>query len=367
MKILIISRYPPFPGGRENFVFELVNELSKIHEVLILTPDQENYDRENLLIRKYPKKKEDLKKIIESFKPDIINSHTFYLSKDSIQISKNMNIPFGITLHGDQFAIGDKQRQKIVSDIVRTSDFVINVSENGKNSILKNVKNISEDKLYIINNGVNIDKFKKEKVSIKILNRGRFNIDNSKTVILTPSRIATYKGLDFLVDTVIDNKKFLDESYVLFLISIPNYVFSEEEEYMFNAIENKIKVADVRNLIKFIFLKYEEMGRAYSATDFFVLPSQKEQLPMSILEAMSCQIPIISTDVGGIPELLTDNNDALLIPYGDRGKLLTSIKFFLNENTSTLVKNAYTKVIDKYSLGNISKEYENLYSKYANN
>jgi glycosyltransferase involved in cell wall biosynthesis len=152
MKIVIISRYPPFPGGRENFVFELSDQLSRDNKVLIITPDQEDFDGDNLMIRKYPDTKESLKKIIKDFQPDIINSHTFYLSKDAAIIAKDMNISFGITLHGDQFAIGDQQRQNIVKEIVLMSDFVINVSENGKASILKNVTNIDENKLYVINN-----------------------------------------------------------------------------------------------------------------------------------------------------------------------------------------------------------------------
>lgn len=124
MKIIIISRYPPFPGGRENFVFELSNQLSKDNKVLIITPDQEDFDGDNLMIRKYPETKESLEKIIKDFQPDIINSHTFYLSKDAAGIAKDMNISFGITLHGDQFAIGDQQRQNIVKEIVLMSDFV---------------------------------------------------------------------------------------------------------------------------------------------------------------------------------------------------------------------------------------------------
>ena len=123
MNILIISRYPPFPGGRENFVLELVNQLGKENKVLVLTPDVELMESDNIIIKKYPESKKDLEEVFEQFKPDIINSHTFYLSEDALGVAKKMNIPFGITLHGDQFAIGDSQRQNIVSFLGETQSF----------------------------------------------------------------------------------------------------------------------------------------------------------------------------------------------------------------------------------------------------
>ncbi len=216
MKILIISRYPPFPGGRENFVLELAEELSKQHEIIVLTPDQNNNTQsDNLIIKKNPNNKEVLKKIIIDFNPDVINSHTFYLSKDAFDVAKKLNILFGITLHGDQFAIGDKQRQELVSEICLDSEFIINVSENGKESILKNIKAIKSEKLFVIKNGVNLEKFKKGTDLERNKYRKELNIENNKKVILIPTRIAPYKGLEFLIKMIIKNKWYLIKKDIL--------------------------------------------------------------------------------------------------------------------------------------------------------
>jgi len=365
MKIIIISRYPPFPGGRENFVFELSNQLSKDNKVLIITPDQEDFDDDNLMIRKYPETKESLEKIIKAFQPNIINSHTFYLSKDAASIAKDMNISFGITLHGDQFAIGDQQRQNIVKEIVLMSDFVINVSENGKASILKNVTNIAENKLYVINNGVNFKTFNKDLKKNNLTHRKEFDIELEKKIILIPTRIAVYKGLDFLVDSICDNKLFLENNNILFLISIPDYPFSDQEKELFDNIKIKIEKSEVSNLVKFIFLKYEDMKKAYSVADLFFLPSEKEQLPMSILEAMACEIPIIATRVGGVPELLEHGKEAYTVDFGDKLAVKQSVeKYLIIENYTENRENAYKKVLEKYSIEKISSTYRELYKRY---
>ncbi|MEQ1500516.1 MAG: glycosyltransferase family 4 protein, partial [Parcubacteria group bacterium] len=357
-------RYPPFPGGRENFVFELVNQLSMENAVLVVTPDKENYDNGNLIIRKYPDSKKLLKKIIKEFNPDIINSHTFYLSNEAIDIAKEMNIPFGITLHGDQFAIGDEKRQSIVAGLVNVSDFVISVSENGRQSIIKNVKNIKKDKLFVINNGVNFESFNEMVRQNNSINRNELGINLQDVVILVPTRIASYKGLNFLVDSIVKNKSFIEKNKILFIISIPDYIFSEEESALFSKIKNRIEDDNISGLIKFIFLKYQDVTKAYSVADIFLLPSEKEQFPLSIIESMACKIPVIATRVGGVPELLENKKDAYIIDFGDSISLMQGIESYLIvENRDRNGKNAYEKVSEKYSIEIIARKYYELYRK----
>jgi len=367
MRFLIISRYPPFPGGRENFVLELVYQLSKNNKILVLTPDKNSYKIGNLTIKKYPRTKKDLENVIKQFNPDIINSHTFYLSLDALDISKKLNIPFGITLHGDQFSIGDKQRQEIVKEVADKSDFVINVSKNGKESLLKNTKEIEENKVFVVKNGVNLEKFKKYKDEEKEKIRKSMGINKDKIVILSPTRIASYKGLDFLIETIIENKEFLEKNKVLFLISVPDYTFSDDEDSLFDILKNKINKNHIKDLVKFVFLRYEKVKIAYCVSDLFLLPSQKEQFPISILEAMAFQIPIIATKVGGIPELLKNNQDSILVNFSDRKNLIKAIKLILKNGGDYLVKNAFKKVRKSFSISKVSSEYLSIYKKYAKN
>lgn len=69
----------------------------------------------------------------------------------------------------------------------------------------------------------------------------------------------------------------------------------------------------------------EQKRRLLESTDLYVLPSRSENLPMSVIEAMSYGVPVISTRVGGIPELVRDGVDGILVDAGDREALAAAL------------------------------------------
>ncbi len=68
----------------------------------------------------------------------------------------------------------------------------------------------------------------------------------------------------------------------------------------------------------------------FEKADIFVLPTYAEAMPMSVIEAMAAGLPVISTSVGGIPELITDGADGVLFPPGDVNALAEKISFLLD-------------------------------------
>ena len=99
--------------------------------------------------------------------------------------------------------------------------------------------------------------------------------------------------------------------------------------------------------------------------DAFVLPSYNEGLPMSVLEAMSWSKPVVTTRVGGIPELITDGVDGLLIEAGDQQALSnTLIKLGNNIEFRKLVgENGFKRVKSSFSDVSVLPQLESIYSK----
>jgi glycosyltransferase involved in cell wall biosynthesis len=92
-----------------------------------------------------------------------------------------------------------------------------------------------------------------------------------------------------------------------------------------------------------------------------VLPSVIEGLPGVILEAMSCKVPVVAYNVGGIPEVIQDGQTGYLVEKNEEAVFATAIIKVLNENNEPLVQNAFDLVHEKYNNKVLAKQFENVY------
>lgn len=103
------------------------------------------------------------------------------------------------------------------------------------------------------------------------------------------------------------------------------------------------------------------------ASDYFVLPSQSESYPLTIGEVMGLHKPIISTNVGGIPEMIEDGVDGILVNY-DEEEIFQAMKNFLTnptlvEKIKTGTKNADEKFDEKKIYQQVTEVFENVMNK----
>jgi glycosyltransferase involved in cell wall biosynthesis len=75
----------------------------------------------------------------------------------------------------------------------------------------------------------------------------------------------------------------------------------------------------------------EAKAKLLAESDIYVLPSHNEGLPMSVLEAMAMHQPVVTTRVGGIPELVSDGVDGLLIDASDQDALANALSTLLGD------------------------------------
>lgn len=102
--------------------------------------------------------------------------------------------------------------------------------------------------------------------------------------------------------------------------------------------------------------------KLYQKAAIFVMPSRSESFPMSILEAMACETPVISTNVGSIPEIVHPYTNGILVPCGDHTKLAKGIQYLL-ENDS--VRQEYGRngrmLVSEYSVEKVARLLFQLY------
>ena len=102
----------------------------------------------------------------------------------------------------------------------------------------------------------------------------------------------------------------------------------------------------------------------YSSVDLLVLPSREENLPYTVMEAMSCGLPCVAFDVGGISDLIEHMSNGYLVSPHDVRDFGLGIKSLLNENSvlNTMSTMARRKIVKEFDQKEISKRYLDLYS-----
>lgn len=113
----------------------------------------------------------------------------------------------------------------------------------------------------------------------------------------------------------------------------------------------------------------EDLLNLYYSADVFVLPSiidsfgDTEGLGAVLLEAMACRVPVVGTNVGGIPDIIKDGHNGLLVPQKDSSALAAAIRRLLanREEKERLAQNGYETVLSSFSWKNIGKQYVRLF------
>ena len=97
--------------------------------------------------------------------------------------------------------------------------------------------------------------------------------------------------------------------------------------------------------------------------DAFILSSKREGFPMSILEAMAAGLPVIATNVGGIPEIVRDGQNGILVPPQDQNSLVNAICRVLDDSelANNLARRARMSVEQSYSIQAITEAYTKIY------
>ena len=154
-------------------------------------------------------------------------------------------------------------------------------------------------------------------------------------------RIGERKGVYDLLEVLQRNSESLAGRYMLDL-------GGDGETKKLQALIRQYHLEEQVNFLGFVTGDHKE--ELLRAADVYILPSYNEGLPISILEAMSFGLPIISTKVGGIPEVVHHHQNGLLIDAGDQPAIYEAINFFINdpEKVSQYGKQSYEIVSKDY-------------------
>ncbi|MGQ0507359.1 MAG: N-acetyl-alpha-D-glucosaminyl L-malate synthase BshA [Myxococcaceae bacterium] len=128
-----------------------------------------------------------------------------------------------------------------------------------------------------------------------------------------------------------------------------------------SAAERSIRDRGLSSRVAFLG-KRDTFVDLLAASDVFLLPSEQESFGLAALEAMACGVPVIASDIGGIPELVGDTG--LLAPLGDTRQMAAHVRTLLRDREG-YAKRARDRVLEKFQLAPAIDRYEALYRRVA--
>ncbi|MFZ1291948.1 MAG: glycosyltransferase family 4 protein [Melioribacteraceae bacterium] len=233
-----------------------------------------------------------------------------------------------------------------IDKIVCISDFIKQVMKND---------GVDENKLLSIRSGTDIHKF--DNISFDISLRDSLGINSNSFIIGTVAAFAGHKDYPNLLRAF----KIVNEKYENVKLCVvgdgPNK----------NEIENYAKELDI--FYKIIFVGFQnEIGKYLRMFDLFVLSSKKEGLGTSIIDAMSIGLPIIATNTGGIPELVKNNYNGILVKPKNSVALANAIiELIHNEELRKKIGTNAKVEVKNYSIENNINQYIKLYKELLKN
>lgn len=204
---------------------------------------------------------------------------------------------------------------------------------------------IPEEKIAYLPNGVDINLFcpKKEKE------------DNT---LLFVGRITYNKGLHVLLKAL----RYLKESMHLIIIGPADW----DLQYYHNVFSTSIEKINQEEKHKITYLGALDQANIiewYQKASIFALPSFSEGFPVTVLEALSCETPVIATPVGGIPEVIQNRENGILVPPNNPPKLAEAIQYLMDnkEIRTRMGKEGREWVTKNFSLDVITKKLCDIY------
>lgn len=369
MKIGIVC-YPTF-GGSGVVATELGKALAEegheIHFITYSQPTRLDFLSENLFyheveFRSYPLFEyppyelalaSKMVSVVKNEKLDLLHVHyaiphasAAYMAKQ-ILLTQGIYIPVVTTLHGTDITLvgKDPSYEPVVTFSINQSDGVTAVSEDLKRETYQSFKITNE--IQVIPNFIDLAKFKKQK-------KDHFKkaiCPNNEALVVHTSNFRKVKRIPDVI-TVFNN---IQKEIPAKLLMIGDGPERSHAEAMCREL-------DICDNIRFLG-KLEAVEEVLSVADLFLMPSEKESFGLAALEAMACEVPVISTNTGGIPELNVQGVTGFMSNIGDTEDMTRKALFVLDKNNLPRFKENALKRAKEFDISNILPIYENYYLK----
>jgi N-acetyl-alpha-D-glucosaminyl L-malate synthase BshA len=289
--------------------------------------------------------------VVKNEKLDLLHVHyaiphasAAYMAKQILR-KHGIYIPVVTTLHGTDITLvgKDSSYEPVVTFSINESEGVTAVSEDLRRETLEHF-DITND-IRVIPNFIDLEKFKKQK-------KDHFKkaiCPNGEALIVHTSNFRKVKRIPDVISVFYNIHKV-----------VPSKLLMIGDGPERNEAEEKCRELKICDDVRFLG-KLEAVEEVLSVADLFLMPSEKESFGLAALEAMACEVPVISSNTGGIPELNVQGITGFMSNVGDVEDMTKNALIILDKNNLPTFKANALKRAQEFDITNILPQYEAYY------
>lgn len=303
-----------------------------------------------------------LKSIINEFKPDIVHTHASKAGALGRKAAFDLKVPIVIhTFHGHVFHsyFGPFKTylfKTIERQLALKSNAIIAISDLQAKELLEDHRICGKDKLHVIPLGFDLDKFRDEGGLKRYSVREKYHLGEDAVAIAIIGRLVPIKNHVFFLNVVEKVARETKREIAVFIVG--------DGECMESIKAHTQKITEP-NLHFFLTSWIKDMPHFIPGMDIVCLTSLNEGTPVSLIEAQAASVPVISTDVGGVRDVVSDGQTGYIVPNLDEHIFVRKLAQLVTDKKrrSEMSQNGWKFVQDKFHYRRLAQDMEKLYVK----
>lgn len=340
------------------------NEANSLHIL-------KEYDVEPLLVpemKREPNLKSDrlalkkIKTIIEEFQPDIVHTHASKAGAIGRKAAFSCNVPVVVhTFHGHVFhSYFGKVKTTLFKNIERylakKSSGIIAISNLQKKELCEEHKITSTEKMEVIPLGFDLKKFQENYSEKRKATRLKYKITNDCIALCIIGRLAPVKDHFFFLDVIEELSKKTERKIKIFIVG---------DGELKSEIENRVNTLQHQGIDILMTSWIFDIATFNAGMDILCLTSKNEGTPVSLIEAQACNLPVISTDVGGVSDIVAENETGFIISRNDKRNFVEKLIILVEQDEirNKMKSKGWEHVHLKFSYKRLAKDMESYYKR----
>jgi glycosyltransferase involved in cell wall biosynthesis len=321
-------------------------------------------------LKREPNLRDDIKayrairKIIREFKPDIVHTHAAKAGAVGRIAAIRSKVPIIVhTFHGHVFhgyfsPLKTKVFIFIERWLAKRSSGIVAISHLQKKDLSEIYKVAPQQKIRIVPLGFDLRKFQENLIENRNTTRTKFNIGNDEIAVAIVGRLTPIKNHELFLEALRIVQNRTSKKVKIFIVG--DGLEREKLEQISSTIPQNNK------FLIFFTSWVKEIVIFNAGMDICCLSSLNEGTPVSLIEAQAANVPIVSTDVGGVKDVVLDNETGFLVP-SENAELFAEKLLILIENENirkNMSQNGWTFVRERYDyqtlVSNMDQYYRDL-------